>query len=942
MQVWDGSQWAAIRAAQQRTVLALLLIESGRAVTSERLIDQIWEGRPPATAMGTIQGYVLRLRRLLGDDQHSLLATQGHGYQLMIEDDDLDVAVFERLVESGRQRVSSGDLETGVAELVEALALWRGAPLADILPCATVMAQARRLVEVHLTALEECLGAQLELGHHGDVVDQLGWLVREHPLRETLWRHLLLALHRCGRRAEALDAYQRARKLLAAELGVEPDKALRELHTALLTEDPRLGSAPPKAPRQQGFTPVVPAQLPADPAAFIGRREQLDRLDALLALEGLAPVIVTVVGPAGVGKTALALRWAHRIADRFDDGHMYVNLRGFDPGGSPMAPAEALRRFLGTLNVPTQHIPADPDAQAALYRSLLAGKKILILLDNARDPAQVRALLPGAPGCLVLITSRSDMSGLVATDGAHPLTLDLLTDAEANGLLSHRLGVDRVAAEPDAVEQLVTACARLPLALAIVAARATAQRHLPLAALAHELHDRQSRLDALSTGEATTDVRTVFSWSYHALSSAPARLFRLLGLHTGPDISDAAAASLAALPPPRARALLAELTRANLLIEHVLRRYTFHDLLHAYATQVADDIDTDDERRNATHRLLDHYLHTAYAAKRLLAPARDTIHIAQSLPGVIPEALADDEQALEWFTTERHVLLAAVGWAAATGFDAHAWQLALSLDDFLDRRGHWHDLVNCHQTAAAAAERLGDRVAQARAHRLLARACTRLNRLDDARVQLLAALDLSTRAGDLAGQAHTHQTLAHVWERQDRHAEALTHCQQALDLFRAVGHQSGQADALNGIGWLHALLGDHRRAIAYCRQALPLYQEIGDRRGQAATWDSLGYAHHHLGQYPQAVEGYQQAINLCRDDGDRYEEAVTMTRLGDTHNVAGSLNAARVAWQQALATLTDLHHPDAEHVRAKLARLGAGAGVETAGGQPGPPLDRAS
>jgi tetratricopeptide (TPR) repeat protein/transcriptional regulator with XRE-family HTH domain len=692
--------------------------------------------------------------------------------------------------------------------------------------------------------------------------------------------------------------------------------------SALATARDRVDEARRVAARVGGPTAPVARQLPADVSGFAGRAVELERLDALLDECGrpAAVVISAVSGTAGVGKTALAVHWAHRVANQFGDGQLYINLRGFDPGGSPMAPAEATRRFLDALEVPPQRIPADPDTQTAMYRSVLAGKKMLILLDNARDPAQVRPLLPGTPGCLVLITSRNDLSGLVATDGARPLPLNLLTPTEAHDLLTRRLGSDRMATEPEAVEQLIAACARLPLALAIVAARATTQPQLPLTALAGELHDRQNRLDALSTGEATTDVRAVISWSYHALTPEAARLFRLLGLHPGPDISGAAAASLTGLPPPRVRPLLAELTRANLLVERTAGRYSLHDLLRAYAAQLTHCADSDEQRHTATHRILDHYLHTAYTADRLLAPARDSIHLTPQSPGVSPEAHADHEQALDWFTTERPVLLAMID-QAATGFDTHIWQLARTLDHFLDWRGHWHDLAAIKQAAVAAAGRLDDPTAEAGARRLLARAYVRVGRLDDARTQLLGALDLSTRIGDLTEQAHTHHTLAYVWERQDRPANALTHCRQALDLFRAAGHQAGQADALNGIGWMHALLGDHRQALTYCRKALPLFQEIGDRGGQAGTWDSLGYIHHHLGQYPMAVTCYEHAIDLFRNLGDRYSEATTLTRLGNTHHATSNSAAARETWQHALTILADLDHPETDHVRGKLAAL---------------------
>src|SRR5262249_3869064 len=419
------------------------------------------------------------------------------------------------------------------------------------------------------------------------------------------------------------------------------------------------------------------------------------------------------------GKTALAVYWAHGVTDRFPDGQLYVNLRGFDPSGSVMDPADAVRRFLDALDVPPERIPVDLDAQAALYRSQLAGRRMLVVLDNARDTAQVRPLLPGAPGCLVVVTSRNELTGLIAGDGAHPVTLDLLTDDEARQLLTQRLGADRVAAEPAAVGEIITRCAHLPLALALVATRAAIRPHAELRVLAEELRDAQQRWQLLTGDDPTTDVQAVFSWSYHALTPEAARLFRLLRLPPGPEVSAAAAASLAGLPVSAVRPVLAELTAASLLVEHTIGRYAFHDLLRAYATGLAGRLDTDQHRHAAAVRMLDHYLHTAFIANRLLEPARDPITLTSPAPGVTPQHPADHQQALDWFTVEHPVLLAAVEHAAGIGFDTHTWQLAWTLVTFLDRRGHWHDWAATGRAAVAAAHRLADRTKQAYAHRNL-------------------------------------------------------------------------------------------------------------------------------------------------------------------------------------------------------------------------------
>ena len=531
-------------------------------------------------------------------------------------------------------------------------------------------------------------------------------------------------------------------------------------------------------------------------------------------------------------------------------------------------------------------------------------------------------MLPGANGCLVLITSRNQLSALVATDGAHPLILDLLSSADAYQLLAHRLHPDRIAADPDAGEEIIGQCARLPLALAIVAARAATHPHQPLGTFARELRDASRRLDALGTDDPATNVRTVFSWSYQALPPDAARLFRHLGLHPGPDLSAAAAASATALPLVQVQPLLAQLAGANLVIDHSPGRYSLHDLLRAYAADLAYTSDADQQRHTITRRILDHDLHTAYSADRLLHPTREPIILTPPQAGVRPEHLTDHEQALAWFTAEHAVLLAAVDHAATTGFDAHAWQLAWAVTTFLHRRGHWHDWAAVGRIAVAASERLADRSAQARAHRQLAGAHTRLGHFDDAHIHLQHALALDTQTGDLAGQAHTDWNLSMLSERQAHHSRALEYAQQALRLYRAAGHRQGQADALNAIGWQHAQLGDHQQALTACQLALTLLQELDDRYGQANTWDSLGYARQRLGQHTQAATCYQHAIDLFRGLGDRYWEATTLTRLGDTHQSTGNHQAARDTWRHALTILDQLHHPDAAQVRGKLVVIG--------------------
>ncbi|OLE28136.1 MAG: hypothetical protein AUG44_08270 [Actinobacteria bacterium 13_1_20CM_3_71_11] len=892
---------------REHHVVAVLAAEAGRLVPVGTLIERVWGPDAPPGARATLRVYLAHIRKVLDKansdtDRPATLVRRPGGYLLDVDADQVDLHRFRRLVAQAREPGLTNDQRATL--LRQALDLSSGEPLADL---SGGWAERTRLAwsREHLDAALHWAGATLAAGQGGAAIGLLAELADRYPLNESLAAALMHALHAAGRGSEALRLYSDARARLVAELGADPGPELLAVHQAILRGAP--------VPTPTGTTPAgaVPAQLPADPASFAGRTPYLARLDALTA------ATVAIDGTAGVGKTALAVHWAHRVRDRYPDGQLYVNLRGFDPSGQVMDPATALRGFLDALGVPAQRVPTDLDALAGLYRSQLAGRRMLILLDNARDTAQVRPLLPGTPGCLVIVTSRNQLTSLVAAHDAHPVTLDLLAPDEARALLARRLGEHRVAAEPDAVTEIVDRCARLPLALTLVAAHAALRPRATLQDLAGQVRDAQQRWQTLTGDDPTTDVRTVFSWSYQALSPEAARLFRLLGLHPGPDLTASAAASLAARTPAQARSLLIELARANLVQEHRPGRHTLHDLLRAYAADLAGE----DDSRAATHRLLDHYLHTAHTAARLLDANRDPLPLAPPQPGVVPQHLADHQQALNWLAAEQAVLVGAVEHAATGHFDAHTWQLAWTLVTFLYRRGHWQDMLTTGTAAVAAARREGDRTAEANAHRNLAYAHIRLDRPDDAHAELSQAIDLYGRAGDRTGQAHTELSLAMLWERRDDGGQALDHARQALHLYQAVGHRSGEAQAHNAVGWYHAVLGDHEAALAACRQALALQQDLDDRDGQANTWDSLGYAHHHLGHHAEAIDCYRHALALFRELGERFNEATILGHLADSQRAAGDLDAARDTYRQALAILDDLGHPNAEAVRAELRGL---------------------
>ncbi|MFE9749369.1 tetratricopeptide repeat protein [Saccharothrix saharensis] len=669
---------------------------------------------------------------------------------------------------------------------------------------------------------------------------------------------------------------------------------------------------------------VTPRQLPAEFPHFVGRASELDQLTEVLdnsAEDGATLVISAISGTAGVGKTTLAVHWAHRAAERFPDGQLYVNLRGFDPTGVPVPPAEALRGFLDAFQVPPERIPTDFGALQGLYRTTLAGRRVLLILDNARSSEQVRPLLPGQGTCLTLITSRDQLTGLVARNGARPMTLKVLKDDEAVELLRRRLGAPRVAAEPDAVSDLIRLCARLPLALALVAARAETQEDLELATLAEELRDERRRFDALDAGDSDDSARAVFSWSYRALTPDAARLFRLLGLHPGSTVSAAAAAALAGVRASDVRAPMAELVRAHLVERLGSGRYQCHDLLRSYAAELAAAEEPDARRRAAVRRLLDFSVQTFAAADRRIAPQRERIALQPPTEDVEPLDIVDEQRALDWFVAERAAVPGVIDLAVHHGFDIHVWQLAWTVATYLERQGHWQDWVATQEAALSAAKRLDDRAAQARTRRLLSRAAIRLGRHDDAATHLQHALDLYQDLGRELGQARTHIVFSWVRELQQRYGEAVEHAARALDLFRAAGNRAGEARALDQLGWEQALLGEHAQALTNCQDALVLFRELDHRPGLADTLDSLGYIHHHLGDHTAAIGHYEQSITLSGQLGDYYTEATTWSRMGDTYVVLDRRSTAAQMWRRALTLLDRLVHPDADEVRAKLAAL---------------------
>lgn len=932
LRAWREDAGMDLGPVQQQVVLAVLLLHKNRPVGRQQMINAVWGETEPRYALNLLHRHVAGLRRVLEPSRRARgapgqLTWTDAGYLLTVPAGGLDLEVFDQGLERARKARASGDLQAAADGLKSVLAIWRG-PVCDGLTSPFLDAQREQYDERRISIVEERIELGLAIGDHGDLITELRQLIADHPFRETLHGLLMLALYQSGRRADALAAFQDARRLLREELGVDPAVSLQQLHQQILTADPELGSTAHQGVAIAGGSRMgdqrpVPAQLPHSVPDFTGRDAELDWLGTLVTRYGSdsvkAVVITSIAGTAGVGKTALAVHWAHEIRGLFPDGQLYVNLRGFGPTGTAMEPAEAIRGFLDAFAVEPEQIPADLDAQAALYRSVLATRRVLIVLDNAGDADQVRPLLPGSAGCLVVVTSRNLLTGLIAADGAYPLSVDLLPASDARELVARRLGAHRVAAEPEAVEQIIASCARLPLPLSIATARAATRPGATLAALAEELREAHGRLDVLDGGDQATDVRAVFSWSYQRLSAPAAHLFRLLGFHPGPDFSIHAVASLVGVPLMRVRSSLTELARAHLIMEITSGRFTLHDLLRAYATELAEATEPEDERRAAEHRVLDHYLHSAYRAEEMLNPHRDDpITLLPARSGVTPEDPRGHQEGLAWFAAEYPVLLAAIRQAVSRGFDTHAWQLAWTLTPFFQRSGRWHDSVAAQTMALRAAQRGADPRGQAVTHGCLAYAYVRLERYGDAQQHLLQALGFYEELADHIGEAHAHRTLTWLLDSQARYSEALPHAQRALELFTAAGHRTGEARALNGIGWFHVQLGDHSSGLSYCQRALDLQREIGDQFDQADTLHSLGQAHHHLGHHSETIACYQEAIELYQDFGHRYSQAEALVDLGHAHDAIGDSDSARAAWGQALSILEQLGGREADQVRALL------------------------
>jgi DNA-binding SARP family transcriptional activator len=874
MRAWHDDEPIPLGPPAQRVVLGLLVLAGGQPVGLSGLIDAIWGDQPPASAVNVIQTHVKRLRRLLEPARapHSrseLLPYLGDGYRLGVPEEQIDILRFRRLVRGA-----------GDGPLAEALALWQGRPFADV-PQLAEHPRVLSIVAEHRAALTRHGDALLAAGAVDRAIAAYEEVIAAEPLDEAGQARLVRAYAAAGRRAHAFSTFHAVRRRLADELGVDPGPELTAAHQDLLDEDSR--ATRPAAPAAR----PVPAELPADVPGFTGRQRELADLDRLP--DPSTVVIAVVSGTAGVGKTALATRWAHRARHHFPDGQLYVDLRGYDPE-QPVSPGAALARFLRSLGLPGEQVPADVEERAARYRSLLDGRRMLILLDNAASVDQVRPLLPGSAGSAVLVTSRDTLPGLVVRHGARRIGLDVLRREDALALL-RRLAGEGVTAETGAAEELAEHCARLPLALRIAAELVHRRQPATLASVVDELADHRGRLGLLSAGDPHSDIGVVFSWSYRDLPAGPARTFRLLGLHPGTEVDGYAVAALIGAGEAQARAHL-DLLAGSHLVQRNGDRYGMHDLLRAYAKELAGEAEL-------PRPVLDFYLHTAATAMDLLYPAERGRRPEVPAPsGPVPPLR--ESTALAWLDAERTNLVAIAVHAAAHGQDAYAVLLAQVLLRYLESGGHYADAVTLHEQALRAAERTADRSSSARLRINLGVMHLQQARYAEAGTELRRAIELAHEAGDTFARVRALGNLGHLHQWQGRYPEAARMLTEVIAVARHTGDRAAEARGLGNLGQVRLRQGRFADAARDLHASAAICRDIGDAAGEAYALVYLGHVESALGRYTEAGEHHQRALTVFRGTTELAGEAYALDGLGGVDVLRGEHRRALDRLDEAL------------------------------------------
>ncbi|AUG77423.1 regulatory protein AfsR [Kitasatospora sp. MMS16-BH015] len=926
VRIWTDEGELGVSAVKLRSLLALLVLRAGTAVPVDELYEVAWEGSPPGRARAALHTAMTRLRHSVGPHAARRLVSSHPGYLLEARAEETDCGRFLRECERGRLALRGGRPAEAAALLEQALGLWRGDFLTDVPGPYLHDHYGRHLGEARLQAVEWSGEAELALGRQERLLPTLRALAAAHPLRERFHGQLMLALYRSGLTAEALEAYRSCRTTVRAELGVEPSPQLRELHQRILHADPTLALTAAAGPtghsRPRPFP--TPAQLPYDLADFTGRSMDVARLhEALDPVAGAAVAVVS--GPGGVGKTSLAVHVAHRARHAFPDGQLYLDLRGAGP--EPLHPHAVAAQVIRSLGLAPALVPTDEAECYALYRSLLAQRRVLLVLDNARDTAQLRPLLPGGATSSVLVTSRDRLAGLPATER---IQLAVLTEPGARELLDRILGPRRAAAEPAATTEVLRACAGLPLALRVAAARLTAHPDWTIATLADRIGGQLRRLDELAVDDLA--VRASLGLGYAGLRGThpeAARALRLLGLWQGADLPLPAAAALLGGPASTAQALLAALTDAHLLEESAPGRYRFHDLVRLYAAERAEAEEPAPSRAAAVQRLVSWYLHAGAAAVDALPPELQTPgdhcpapHLPEPPPalpgqGAAPEFTGQDE-ALAWYDTERDNLLSAVQHAWDAGLHRLCWQLPVTLLAFDRLRRTWPQWLTGHELALAAAQALGDQAAESRVLGGLGLAHQVAQRHERAVPALERALLIRRESGDRPAEARALRALAASLRRLGRHEEAHEYSRCHLELVRELGSRAEETVGLTNLACLLQDLGRYEEAVAHLHQALALARASGHRHHEGVVLCRLGDVHNDMRQLVIA-EGYlRPALAALRESGDRHTEALALGHLARSLTCSGRHEQAQALLHEALAILTELDAPEAAEIRARL------------------------
>jgi len=915
---------ADLAGPRQRAVIGLLALVAGTVMPSSRLIDALWGEDPPRTALRTLHSHVSRVRHALeACGLPDVLVTREPGYLLQVPRDRVDVHRFEEAVRAARTSLADRAPDRAVALLAEGLAQWHGDAYADAELDGWAAAEAERLDEMRLAASEDLWDTRLRLGNHGAAVDELDRLLVEHPTRERLVGLHMLALYRAGRPAEALDRYERLRVRLAEEFGADPSTPLQDLHRAILRGDADHGaqSAPAAgAPRHEASALHPPAQLPPAPGYFAGREAALRSLDEWLDDPAADVRLAVVTGPAGIGKTALAVHWAHRAKGRFPDGQLFLDLRGHHPD-TALAPADALDHALRGLGVPADRMPASVADRLSLYRSLMHDRRVLVVLDNGGSADHILPLVPPTSNSMLVVASRQQLAALAAHHATRLIELDVLDPAEAQALLRGALGADRVAREPVAAAELAELCGRIPLALRIAAAKLAGRPRQPIGGLAAELAGGQ-RLDGLSVAGDSRSVRNVFASAYHALSEPAARLFRLLGLHPGPSFTAHLASAVADLSHGRARRNIDELAATHLVTETDVGRYQIHDLIRLFARERTETEDEAGQRAAAVERILDWYLAAADAANRILDPARDRVVPELHYPLIEVPFAEHPEAVLAFLDAEHANIMAVVAYAESNGHERHAWQLSYLLAGFFESRGHAGDRIEVYRRGLAAAQRIGDKVVVGLMHSGLGVACIAARRYDEALGHLNDALMLMRAGGDRRGEGHAYNNIAVALMGLRRFEEAIAPCERALGVHTANGHTHGVILGLNNLGYVYGQTGRIELSFDHLNRGLALAHRDGEVRLAAAILHSLGETHRGHGADEAALSCFSQALELRRETGNRHYEVRTLNEIGVTLLRLGECAAALAACGQAYEISRQI---DDQHLAAtSLANLGRG------------------